>query len=70
MNQTDVIYFDTFPDMGGLNPIEEARTNVVVTDRLMDVAEALADDAELGAAIARQDAAASHQIVATALLGA
>ena len=24
MNQTDVIYFDTFPDMGGLDPVEEA----------------------------------------------
>ncbi|MEM9341543.1 MAG: TIM barrel protein [Pseudomonadota bacterium] len=70
MNQTDVIYFDTFPDMGGLNPIEEARTNVVLTDRLMGVAEALADDAELTAAIERQDAALSHRLVARALFGA
>lgn len=70
MNQTDVIYFDTFPDMGGLNPIEEARTNVILTDRLMDVAETLADDASLAAAIERQDAALSHRIVAKALYGA
>lgn len=70
MNQTDVIYFDTFPDMGGLNPIEEARTNVVLTDRLMDVAASLADDAELATAIDRQDAALSHRIVAKALFGA
>jgi xylose isomerase len=70
MNQTDVIYFDTFPDMGGLSPIEEARTNVILTDRLMDVAEAIADDASLGAAIDQQDAALSHRIVAKALYGA
>lgn len=67
MNQTDVIYFDTFPDMGGLNPMEEARTNVILTDRLMDVAEALVDDPELAAAIDRQDAALSHRIVSKAL---
>lgn len=69
MNQTDVIYFDTFPDMGGLDPIEEARTNVLLTDRLMDVAEALSDNAELDAAINRQDAALSHRIVAKELFG-
>ena len=70
MNQTDVIYFDTFPDIGGLNPIEEARTNVALTDRLMEVAETLADDAALAAAIDNQDAALSHRIVAKALYGA
>lgn len=70
MNQTDVIYFDTFPDMGGQNPIEEARTNVILTERLMEVAEALVDDADLTDAIARQDAAVSHRIVSKALFGA
>ncbi|MDG1456418.1 MAG: TIM barrel protein [Pseudoprimorskyibacter sp.] len=69
MNQTDVIYFDTFPDMGGLNPIEEARTNIALTDRLMEVAEALSDDVALGEAIDQQDAALSHRIVAKALFG-
>ncbi len=70
MGQTDVIYFDTFPDMGGLNPIEEARTNVAVTDRLMTVAEGLVDNTDLAAAISRQDAAMSQRIVARALYGA
>jgi len=70
MNQTNVIYFDTFPDMGGLNPLEEARTNVLLTDRLMDIAAVLADDPELAVAIDRQDAAQSHRIVAQALFGA
>lgn len=70
LGQTDVIYFDTFPDMGGLSPIEEARTNVTITDRLMQVAETLVDDAALAEAIDRQDAATSHRIVARALYGA
>ncbi|MET1416855.1 sugar phosphate isomerase/epimerase family protein [Roseibium sp. HPY-6] len=68
-NQTDVIYFDTFPDMGGLNPIEEARTNVLMTDRLLDVAYRLSDDPELSDAISRQDAAISQRIVARELYG-
>lgn len=68
-NQTDVIYFDTFPDMGGLNPIEEARTNVLMTDRLLDVADSLSGDLELTDAISRQDAAISQRIVARKLYG-
>lgn len=68
-NQTDVIYFDTFPDMGGLNPVEEARTNVLMTDRLLDVADSLSGDRELMDAISRQDAAISQRIVARKLYG-
>ncbi|WP_306141504.1 TIM barrel protein [Roseibium sp. MMSF_3412] len=68
-NQTDVIYFDTFPDMGGLDPIEEARTNVLMTDRLLDVADSLSGDRELMDAISRQDAAISQRIVARKLYG-
>ncbi|MDW4500025.1 TIM barrel protein [Sulfitobacter sp. D35] len=64
-----VIYFDTFPDHGGLDPIAEAGTNVALIKRLRAVAESLADDADLAAAIARQDAAASTRIVAAALYG-
>ena len=64
-----VIYFDTFPDHGGLDPVEEARTNVLMVERLRRVAAALVDDAGLRAAIARQDAALSQRIVAAALYG-
>ncbi|MEL6206917.1 MAG: TIM barrel protein [Pseudomonadota bacterium] len=64
-----VIYFDTFPDQGGLDPRAEAATNVILIERLRKVAEALAADASLAEAIAQQDAAASSRIVATALYG-
>lgn len=65
-----VIYFDTFPDAGGLDPVDEARANIFLVERLRQVAAGLSADARLAAAIARQDAAASQRIVAAALYGA
>ncbi len=64
-----VIYFDTFPDAGGLDPIAEAQTNILLVERLRDVAAKLVRDPALTQAIAQQDAAASTQIVAAALYG-
>lgn len=65
-----VIYFDTFPDHSGLDPVEEARTNIRVVERLREVAAGLAKDPQLAQAIDRQDAAQSQRIVAAALFGA
>jgi hypothetical protein len=65
-----VIYFDTFPDHGGLDPVAEARANVAIVERLRQIAAELIQDATLADAIARQDAAASSRIVAKALYGA
>lgn len=64
-----VIYFDTFPDHGGMDPVAEAATNVAMADRLRAVAAGLAGHAGLADAIARQDATASLRIVAGALYG-
>ena len=69
MGYDGVIYFDTFPDHSGLDPIEEARTNIAITERLRGVAKDLATNNELAAAIARQDATQSQRIVAEALYG-
>jgi xylose isomerase len=65
-----IIYFDTFPDHSGLDPVAEAQTNVRLTDRLFDLALRLADDPALAAAQARQDAAATNALVMAALFGA
>ena len=65
-----VIYFDTFPDHSGLDPVEEARTNLRLVERLRAIAAGLAGDAALKAAIAAQDATRSQRIVAAALYGA
>ena len=67
MNYDGVIYFDTFPDHGGLDPCAEAATNIMMADRLRSVAARLVDHAGLAEAIARQDATASMRIVADAL---
>jgi len=65
-----VIYFDTFPDQGGLDPAAEAAASIALTERLRAVAAGLADDPALAEAIARQDAARSVRLVARALYGA
>jgi xylose isomerase len=65
-----VIYFDTFPDHGGLDPVAEARANIELVERLREVARTLADCDPLASAIARQDATESMRIVAKALYGA
>ncbi|MFM7443848.1 MAG: sugar phosphate isomerase/epimerase family protein [Tabrizicola sp.] len=65
-----VIYFDTFPDHGGTDQVGEAQANIAVTDRLRSIARALAGNAELAKAQARQDAAAATRIVLGALYGA
>jgi xylose isomerase len=62
-----VIYFDTFPDHGGLDPVAEAGVNVMMADRLRGIARGLSGDAELTAAMARQDAAAALRLVSARL---
>lgn len=64
-----VIYFDTFPDHAGLDPVAEARANIALTDRLRDIARSLAQDPDLARAIAAQDAAASTRLLAKRLYG-
>ncbi|MFN3578007.1 MAG: sugar phosphate isomerase/epimerase family protein [Tabrizicola sp.] len=64
-----VIYFDTFPDHGGTDPVGEARANIAATDRLRTIARGLASDPALAEAQARQDAAAATRIVMGALYG-
>jgi sugar phosphate isomerase/epimerase len=64
-----VIYFDTFPDHGGMDPVAEARANIHLTERLRTIAAGLAKDAALAAARAGQDAAAVTRIVTQALYG-
>ena len=63
------IYFDTFPDTGGLDPVAECRANIETIERLREIAAALAEDERLAQAIARHDATISQRIVAAALYG-
>ena len=67
LNYTGVIYFDTFPDHSGLDPISEAQTNISTVNRLIDVAKILSLDEKLMAAIKQQDATTSMRIIQATL---
>eukprot|EP00752_Nemacystus_decipiens_P019161 g17217.t1 len=67
MGFDQAIYFDTFPDHGGLDPCAEATTNISMAGTLRAVASKLVDNRELEAAIASQDATQSLKIVSSAL---
>ncbi|RYE87239.1 MAG: hypothetical protein EOP19_04765 [Hyphomicrobiales bacterium] len=64
------LYFDTFPDASGLDPVAECEVNIATVNRLLAVADSLEGDNRLGDALARQDAVASQAIVNAALIGA
>jgi xylose isomerase len=67
LNYNGVIYFDTFPDHSGLDPVSETQTNIATFTRYNEIVEQLESNKALASAIARQDAPASMQIVQAAL---
>ncbi|WP_095201392.1 sugar phosphate isomerase/epimerase family protein [Mesorhizobium carmichaelinearum] len=64
------IYFDTFPDMTGLDPVRECEVNIATVKRMLGVVERLDKDNRLSSAIDRQDAVATQAIVQEIMLGA
>ena len=67
-NYDGAIYFDTFPDHSGLDPVEETRTNIEVLRRLRATALKLVDNGELQTAITRQDAPNAMRLVQSTML--
>lgn len=67
-NYEGAIYFDTFPDHSGLDPVEEARTNIEVLQRLRLTASKLVGNNELQTAIARQNAPTAMRLVQSTML--
>lgn len=63
------IYFDTFPDMTGLDPVHECEVNVQTVKRMLKVVDRLEGDNRLGSAIDRQDAVTAQSIIQEAMLG-
>ena len=62
-----VIYFDTFPDHSGLDPILEAKSNMITVKRFFEIAESLSSSKALEDAIAQQDPTTSMQIIQSAM---
>ena len=63
------IYFDTFPDMTGLDPVHECAVNIATVNRLMQVVDRLESSNSLEQAMGEQDAVAAQAIVQAALAG-
>jgi len=63
------IYFDTFPDMTGLDPVRECEVNIATVKRMLGIVERIENDNRLSSAIDRQDAVASQAIVQEIMLG-
>lgn len=62
------LYFDTFPDVTGLDPVAECETNIAMVRRLVATCERLDGSNALSDALDRQDAVAGQAIVNEALL--
>ena len=63
------IYFDTFPDTTGLDPIRECEANIATVSALRRAAARLKNDETLARAIQNHDAVTSQGIVRAALYG-
>lgn len=63
------IYFDTFPDMTGLDPVHECEVNIQTVKRMLSVVDRLEQDNRLSGAIARQDAVSAQAVVQELMLG-
>jgi xylose isomerase len=62
------IYFDTFPDGVGMDPVAETAANVVTVEAMFDLIERL-PEAELQSALEAGDGLAAHRLVQGAILG-
>lgn len=64
------IYFDTFPDLTGLDPVQECEVNIKTVKRMLKFVDRLEQDKRLTGAIDRQDAVSSQAILQELMLGA
>lgn len=64
-----VIYFDTFPDASGIDPVEECRTNIEAVERFMAMAKRVSADNALHEAIAMQDSPRSQRAIGRIMAG-
>lgn len=69
INYSRPIYFDTFPDTTGLDPVAECSANIATVDAMRAAVRTLQRDDRLQAAISAQDAVSSSSIVREALFG-
>ena len=69
LGYANAIYFDTFPDATGLDPVAECAANIEAVKAMQKVVKRLSGNIELDTAIARQDAVTARRIVNSCLYG-
>ena len=62
------IYFDTFPDHSGLDPIEESKENIAITKKLIKIAKELHKSDAVKEARTTQNPILAQQIIRSSLL--
>ena len=63
------LYFDTFPDLTGLDPVAECETNIRTVRRMIEVVDRLDAHNGFNDAIQRQDAVSSNAMLQAVMLG-
>jgi xylose isomerase len=66
---TGAIYFDTFPDIAGIDPVAECAANIATVRAMWKALDRLDGSNALSAALATQDAVAAQRIVRELTLG-
>ena len=61
------IYFDTFPDASGLDPVAECAANIRTVRRMLDAVAKMEGDNRLSQAQGRQDPVEAQEIARVAL---
>lgn len=64
------IYFDTFPDFTGLDPVHECEVNIKTVKRMLKIVDHLDQDNRLSGVIDRQDAVSAQEIIQEMMLKA
>ena len=67
-NYEGAIYFDTFPDHSGLDPIEESKENIALTKKLIKIAKGLHKSDAVREARTMQNPILAQQIIRSSLL--
>ena len=67
-NYKGAIYFDTFPDHSGLDPIEESKENIAITKKLIKIARDLHKSDAVEKARTTQNPILAQQIIRSSLL--
>lgn len=69
LGYSNAVYFDTFPDASGLDPVAECLANIEAVTAMQTVVKRLSGNIDLDLAIAKQDSVAARRIVNGALYG-